>query len=341
MTAATVLLDPALARWLTAHTGWAGPWELRRLTGGNSNETCLVRCGDAEYVLRRPPQHALSASAHSIAREHRLLSALAGTEAPAPRPIALCEDPAVPMAPFLVMEHIADAVSITDELPAAYGEDPQALTRLADEMVDALASIHRLDWRSAGLADFGRPDQFLQRQVRRWYRQWEGIAQRPLSAMAPVVEWLERNRPGGSAPALLHGDFHLDNCLFSTGAPRLSAVIDWEMATIGDPLLDVGLLLAFWGERARPGMPGIQAVSRRDGAPSREYLLARYEDAVGRRVEHIRYYMCLALFKLAAIVEAAWSQYLAGELTTAYAAGLEQDVPALLDEAAALAGLAP
>jgi aminoglycoside phosphotransferase (APT) family kinase protein len=334
-------LEPPLADWLTEHTGQPGPWELHRLAGGNSNETCLLMNGDTEYVLRRPPQHALSASAHSVAREHRLLMALRGTPVAAPQPVALCEDQVVPLAPFLVMEHIPDAVSITDELPEAYRSDPRALIRVACEVVDTLAAVHQLDWRAVGLEGFGRPDRFLERQVQRWYRQWQGIAQRPLPAMARVAEWLERNRPEGSAPALMHGDFHLDNCLFSARGPRLLAVIDWEMATIGDPLLDLGLLLAFWGERplVAPAMPAIQAISRTDGAPARDYLLARYEDAVGRRVKHIRYYRCLALFKLAAIVEAAWSQYLAGELRTAYAAALEYDVPALLEEASATVGL--
>lgn len=331
------LVDAPLAEWLTAYTGRSGPWRLRSLAGGNSNETCLLSCADARFVLRRPPRHALAASAHSMVREHRVLTALAGTDVPAPRPVALATDADVPGAPFLVMQHIPDAVSITRELPAGYRRD--ALTALADQVVDTLAAMHRVDWRATGLADFGRPDGFLGRQVGRWYRQWESIARRPLPDMDRVAGWLEVNRPPDGPPALLHGDFHLDNCLFAAASPRLLAVIDWEMATIGDPLLDLGLLLALWGRRANPGMPAIQAVSRRPGAPTREYLLARYEDAVGRRIERIRYYQCLALFKLAAIVEAAWSQYLAGQLATPYAAALEHDVPALLAEAAATAGL--
>ena len=159
--------------------------------------------------------------------------------------------------------------------------------------------------------------------------------------MDRIAGWLERNRPPDRPPAVLHGDFHLDNCLFDAREPRLRAVIDWEMATIGDPLLDLGLLLALWGERplAHPAMPTLQAVSPAAGAPDRDRLLARYEGAVGHQVHHLRYYRCLALFKLAAIVEAAWSQYLAGELRTDYAAALGRDVPALLAEACATAGL--
>lgn len=322
-----------LANWLTEHTGEPGPWELQRLTGGNSNETCLLRGKHARYVLRRPPEHALSSSAHSVAREHRLLVALEGSAVPAPKPIVLCEDLEVPLAPFLLMEHVPNAISLTDQLPDSYG--PRGMTRVANELVDALAAVHRMDWRTAGLNGFARKGRFLDRQVPRWYGQWQSIAQRPLPAMHRLAEWLERNQPPGSPPALMHGDFHLDNCLFSASEPRVLAVIDWEMATVGDPLMDLGLLLAFWGERPLipPAMPFVQAVSRRPDAPPREHLLARYEDAVGRRVEHVRYYRCLAFFKLAAIIEAAWSQYLAGELRTEYAAALEHDVPALLTEA--------
>lgn len=336
-------VDQRLGEWLDAHVTEDGPWQVRRLTGGNSNESCLLRGRDTTYVLRRPPPHALSASAHNLAREHFVLQALAAGGVPAPAPVAMCEDSDVPLAPFLVMEHVPDAVSLTTDLPARYRQYENALLQTADEVVDALVKVHRLDWRRGGLADFGRPQGFLDRQVRRWYGQWERIARRPLLAMDDLAGWLEANQPVGAPAALMHGDFHLDNCLFSAVEPRLLAVIDWEMATIGDPLLDLGLLLAFWGRRplARPAMPAIQAVSRLPAAPSREHLLARYEDAAGIRVDRIDFYQCLAFFKLAAIVEAAYSQYLAGQLRTEYAAALEHDVPALLAEASDIAGLRP
>lgn len=336
------IVDPQLADWLAEHAGFRGPWKLHRLTGGNSNETCLLRGGEQAYVLRRPPQHVLSASAHSVTREYTLLSALSGTAVPAPHPVALCTDHEVPMAPFMLMEHVAEAASVTEELPATYHRDaPGALRQLADEVVDALAAAHALDWQAAGLADFGRPDRFLERQVRRWYGQWERVARRSLPLMSELAEWLESNRPAAQPPALMHGDFHLDNCLVSTSEPRVRAVIDWEMATIGDPLLDLGLLLAFWGQRplGNPAMPAIQAVSRLSGAPPREHLVARYEEAIGATVSHLEYYQCLALFKLAAIVEAAYSQHLAGELNTNYAAALKHDVPAMLEEACVTAGM--
>lgn len=329
----------ALAGWLSRHTGRPGPWRLRPLAGGNSNETLLLSAPQTQYVLRRPPQHALSASAHSVSREYRLLTALATADVPAPAPIALCEDPDVPLAPFLVMEHVADAVSLTDTLPDGY--PPDALTAIADQLIDALAAVHTMDWRAAGLTGFGRPERFLERQAPRWYGQWQQIARRPLPAMRRLADWLTEHRPPDRPPALMHGDFHLDNCLFATSSPRLLVVLDWEMGTIGDPLLDLGLALAFWGKRPLevPAMPRIQGVSRLPGAPDRSHLLARYEAATGAPVDHPEYYQCLAFFKLAAIVESAYSQHLAGDLDTRYSAALEYDVPALLAEAESIAGL--
>ncbi len=332
-----------LARWLDRHVGAQGPWRSAPLAGGNSNETHLLRDGDGRrYVLRRPPRAAVSSSAHGVAREFRLLTALHGTAVPVPRPIALCEDPAVAGAPFLVMEHVGDALSVTDTVPPGWAAHPGALTAAADDLVDALAALHRVDPAAVGLTGFGRPDGFLRRQPGRWYTQWEQTACRPLPAMAPLARWLTDRLPDASPTGLLHGDFHLDNCLFAAAAPRLRAVIDWELATVGDPLLDVGLLLAFWGDRpcATVAMPAVQGVSRLPGAPPREHLLDRYERATGRPVGDLAYYRALALYKLAAIVEGAYAQYRSGVLDTPYAAALEHDVPALLDEAMACAGLA-
>ena len=327
-------VSPSLAAWLDRRIGPEGPWHLEPLTGGNSNDTGLLCGASSRYVMRRPPRHALSTSAHSVSREYRLLTALWGTAVPVPRPVALCEDPGPSGVPFMVMEYIPDARSITDALPRTWSAHPDALTAAADDLVDALVATHRVDWAAVGLSGFGRPEGFLERQPGRWFSQWEKIACRPLPAMVPLAEWLVANRPATSAVGLLHGDFHLDNCLFAADRPRVKAVIDWEMATVGDPLLDLGLLLALWGERRVDcGMPAIQAVSRAPCAPPREHLLERYERGVGRSVPDVGYYRVLALFKLASIVESAYAQFRSGRLDTPYAAALEQAVPALLDEA--------
>ena len=338
----TALVDEArVSAWLERQAEIAGPITAEAVGGGNSNATFLLRGPDGSYILRRPPAAALSGTAHSMAREYRVLSALAGSDVPAPRPVAFCDDADVTGAPFLVMEHV-DGVSITDRLPEGYEPGPASVGRLGEEMIDGLAALHRFEWKTGGLADFGRPEQFLERQVPRWRSQYESHAVRDLPRFAEVGDWLDQHRPPQWSPGLMHGDFHLDNCLFSPTEPRLLAIIDWELATIGDPLLDVGLALAFWGSRPvePPAMPRVQGVSRCAGGPDRTALAGRYAERSGRPVDHLGWYMALAFWKLAAIVEGAYAQYLAGRLRSDYARQLGDDVPRLLDEAASAAGLA-
>jgi aminoglycoside phosphotransferase (APT) family kinase protein len=325
----------ALQAWLD-EARIEGPYDLRPLTGGNSNETMLLTAGAERLVMRRPPRATIDSSAHNVGREERVLAALSGTAVPVPAPRGLCAEESVPEAPFLLMEEVK-GTSLGDELPETWAGDPGAAVRAVGEQVaTALADLHTLDWRALGLADFGRPEDFLARQVSRWRKQLDRYRHRELADFEPVAEWLEANRPDDVPPGILHGDFHVDNCLFAVEArPRLAAIIDWEMSTIGDPLLDVGLFLAFWGsERAEPiGMPWVQAISRLPGAPSRAELAALYEERSGRSLAALPYYMALAFWKLAAIVEGAHAHFVAGRTDAPYAAALEHDVPALLAEA--------
>jgi aminoglycoside phosphotransferase (APT) family kinase protein len=209
-------------------------------------------------------------------------------------------------------------------------------------VVDALATLHRLDWRAAGLEGFGRPESFVARQVPRWTKQLDQYRSRGLPWFDEVGEWLAQNPPPTGEAGILHGDFVLHNCLL-TDAPsiRVAAIIDWELATIGDPLLDLGLFLGFWGtdRPAEPALSRVQAVSRVDGAPPRAQLAERYAEASDRSVEHLPWYMALAFWKLAAIAEGAYAQHREGTLQTPYAAGLVDDVPRLLEEAAIFAGI--
>jgi aminoglycoside phosphotransferase (APT) family kinase protein len=215
---------------------------------------------------------------------------------------------------------------------------------VGEAAIDALVALHGVDWRAAGLDDFGRPEGFLERQVGRWRGHFERHRVRELPDFDRVAAWLDANPPAPQEPALIHGDFHLDNCLFATRPPaRVAAIVDWEIATIGDPLLDLGLLLGFWGNERpdRPAMPWVQALTRVPGAPSRADLAARYATATGRSVDALPWYMALAFWKLAAIIEGAYAQYLEGKLDSDYARGLGTNVPALLAEAAAFAALDP
>jgi len=234
-----------------------------------------------------------------------------------------------------------DGVAITERLPADYRES-DATGRVGQRLVEALAALHAVDWRAAGLEDFGRPEGFLDRQVERWSSQLERYRVRELRYHGELGEWLRENRPEPPPPTIMHGDFHADNALISATEPvEVRAIIDWEMATIGDPLLDLGIFLAFWGDErpSHPAMPRVQGFSRAAGAPSRRQLADHYTALTGRSVEAIDWYMVLAFWKLATIVEGAYAQFLAGELRSDYARELEQEVPRLLHEAAGFAGI--
>lgn len=335
------MADDALKTWLSETLGVPGPFELTPLSGGNSNETVAVTSPQGRWILRRPPAASLAPGAHAMEREHRIMQALVDQPVPSPRTLGVLVAEGVPQTPALLMEHI-DGVALTDTLPDGYPDQPTAARQIGEAVIDALAELHSVPYREAGLADFGKPEGFLERQVPRWRRQLDRYKTRDLPRLDELTRWLEANRPASFEPGILHGDFHLDNCLLTSEPPvRVAAIVDWEMATIGDPLLDLGLFLAFWGERSeeRPAMPRVQRVTRVPGTPSRGELAERYSARSGRSVEHLDWYCALAFFKLAMIVEGAYAQYLDGRLNTPYAAQLEHDVPALLREAADFARL--
>jgi len=330
-----------LADWLGEHVDADAPFTWRRLTGGNSNHTYLVAAGDWRAILRRPPTATIDPSAHSVAREHRIMRALRDTPAPAPDPLAFCDDVDVLGVPFLVMEHVPGH-PIKDELPTDAPAQPRAAREIGAALIDALAALHAVPWREVGLASFGRPEAFLARQVPRWTKQYRRVQVRELPRFDEVAAALERLRPDDAEPAIVHCDFHADNSLIVFDEPaRVSAILDWEMATIGDPMLDVAMLLAFWGDDRSQirAFPEVQAFSRAAGAPTRQELAQRYAAATGRSVERLDFYMALVLWKLAAIVEGAYAGHLAGHDDREYARSLEHVVPALLEESAHHAGL--
>jgi aminoglycoside phosphotransferase (APT) family kinase protein len=335
-------VPPRLVTWLGEHLDEPGPYAWKRLAGGQSNHTYLLTGARSTMILRRPPDATIDPSAHSMEREHVMLQALSHSDAPAPRPLALCTDLEVIGVPFLVMEHAA-GVAIRDTLPAGAPPQPRAAREVGEALVDALATLQAVPWRDVGLEGFGRPDGFLERQVGRWTKQYRRVQVRELPQFDRVAAWLEAERPPATAPGIVHGDFHSDNSLMVfDGAARVTAILDWEMATIGDPMLDLGLLLAYWGTDGRPAevsFPEMQAFSRVAGAPSRAELAQRYADATGRTVEHLDYYMALSFWKLAAIVEGAYANHLAGTDDSAHARRMETQVPFLLEEAATVAGL--
>lgn len=311
-----------------------------RFAGGNSNETYLLTDGASSWVIRRPPEHSLDPSAHSMEREWRILSALGPTAAPTPTVLGYCRESDVIGAEFILMEYIPHSTAILDVLPEPY-ELPSSLIAIGNGVVDTLATMASVDWKAAGLEGFGRPDAFLQRQVPRWESQYRRNQVRDIPAFERLATWLAENLPPEQPPGIMHGDFHLDNCLLSVHRPEVLAVVDWEMATIGDPLVDLGLFLDFWSDRPcnPPAMARVQAVSRLGGAPSRELLIERYARRSGRDVSAIRWYEAFAFWKLAVVIESAWGQHVRGELDTEYSAALEYDVPCMFAEAEVRAGI--
>lgn len=336
----TVETDTAFAAWASAALG-AGKARLgEALGGGNANVTRRAVIDGMQMVLRHPPVHTVSdRAAAGIRREYDLMRAVAG-KAPVPEPIAFCEDTAVLGAPFLLAGFV-DGVAITDSLPPAYPGSAATMHRIGEELVDALAAVHLIEWRGTLPDGFGRPEGFVKRQIERWLTVRAKDAVRDLPLLEQLGGWLLANLPDDDPATIIHCDYHLDNTLFARAEPRLLAIVDWEMATVGPPLLDVGLLTMFWNRTDRPvrGFPAIQAVSNHADAPSALALAQRWSEMTGYSIANLAYYQAFAFWRLAAIVEGAHVLCTRGLVDTPYARGLVQDVPALLAEAAWAAGL--
>lgn len=321
--------------WFETELGWSSPKFAGALSGGNSNLTWRFESGDQSCVVRTFPAATVSPTAHrGIEREYTVLSAIEGA-VKSPRVLGWGDENSALGRPFLVVECV-DGVSITDTLPTAYASDPDAATRLGEELVDQLAAIHSVDLAASGLQSLGRPGRFLERQVARWLKVRRDASVRELPAIERLGDWLLTNEPPAAAPALVHGDYHLDNTLASRHAPEILAVIDWEMATVGDPYTDLGLALMFWGKKRAaepPAFSYLQAISRTSGAVDRHSLAQRWSEKTGRNIDHLDYYMAYAFWRLAAIVEGAHCLYVQGKVDSDYAKSLEYNVPALLLEA--------
>jgi aminoglycoside phosphotransferase (APT) family kinase protein len=333
--------DARLSAWLAAHLGIEDAQPGRRLGGGNSNVTQLITHRAGQVVLRRPPDNAISASAaNGVRREHRMLQALEG-RARVPRPLGFCDDVSVIGQPFAIVEFV-DGVAITGELPPAYAQYAATLNRMGEELVDGIAAVHALDWTTLGLEGPSSPETYVRKQVERWLKVRAEDAVRDLPLVEEIGRWLLARLPAAPRAAVMHGDFHLDNTLFRRDAPALAAIIDWELATIGDPLTDLALMLAFWGPRAvdPPGFAFVQRVTRGvPGLVSREALAERWSRATGIDAGELDYYLVFAFWRLASIVEGAYALYRRGRVADDYSRNLERDVPALLQEAAIRAGL--
>jgi aminoglycoside phosphotransferase (APT) family kinase protein len=303
----------AVTAWLVAELpGTVPPLRFEPIVGGQSNLTYrVVDAAGAVVVLRRPPLHGVLASAHDMAREHRILRGLLATAVPAPRPLALCEDPAVTGAPFYVMEHVEGIVP-RDEPTVAAAFDEPARAAASGSLVDALVGLHAVDPDEVGLGQLGRKEGYLERQLGRWQRQLEQSRTRELPSLDEVHRRLAAAVPAQVGPArLVHGDYRLDNLVLSP-AGDVRAVLDWELCTLGDPLADVGLLLVYWRERGEGTGPLGRAPSTLPGFPSRAELAGAYAERSGRDLDRLDYYVAFGYWKLAAILEGVYARFQSG-----------------------------
>jgi aminoglycoside phosphotransferase (APT) family kinase protein len=313
------------------------------ISGGRSNLTYLVRAAGNEWVLRRPPLGHVLPTAHDMAREFRVLSALARTDVPVARPIALCEDPAVNEMPFYVMEY-RPGVVLAGEIPAGYAESEEDRRRICEALVDTLVQLHAVDYRGVGLEGFGRPEGYLERQVRRWSQQWERSKTSELPEIDELSRRLRSSLPHSPPPAIVHGDYRLGNIALDPNDPGgVVAIFDWEMATLGDPLSDLGYTLIYWAEAGDTAYGEIGAVSLFTAQPGffkRADIIQAYATRSGRDVGAIEFYQVLALYKLAVISEGIYARFLQGKTLGDGFSGLQRAAGGLARRALAIASAA-
>lgn len=308
-----------LADWLRTNVAdFRGGVRLQPLAGGQSNPTYRVEAGEHRWVLRRKPPGVLLASAHAVDREYRVMAALAGTGVPVPRVHALCEDPAVIGSTFVVMDMVEGRVFVDPSLPGMARDERAAIYAA---MARALAAIHRVDVEAAGLAGHGKPQHYLSRQIERWTRQYRASETDRIEAMERLIEWLPAQLPAGlddEPGTLVHGDYRLDNLIFHPTEPRVLAVIDWELSTLGHPLADLAYHLMAW--RVTPdefrGLKGHDLAAL--GLPDEAAHLANYLAAGGREPgAHVDYVMALNMFRMAAILQGILARSLQGNAAAA------------------------
>ena len=301
------------------------PLEVVQFSGGHANLTYLLRFGAQEYVLRRPPIGPVAATAHDMGREYRALSVLYQQYPLAPRAYVFCDDASLIGAPFFVMERRVGTV-VRRSIPSVYGggNDPVRNRQISEVLVDALADLHEVDFRKIGLQDLGKPDGFMQRQIDGWTARYERSKTRELPIVAQLSQWLTANRPPSSQLALLHNDWRLDNMMLDSADPsRAVAVFDWDMCTVGEPLADLGTVLASWVE-ANEGFSGGSMPSGVPGFLTRRGAVERYCKRRNIDAGVVPYYFVFGLFKIAIVLQQIYHRYHLGQTKDARFAVFEQ-----------------
>lgn len=315
-----------LTPWLTATVG-EGPVAVTRYPGGQSNPTYRIDLPAGSFVLRRKPFGPLLPSAHAVEREFALISALHPAGYPVPRPVALCEEAGVIGAPFYLMERVAGRTIWDGSMPSMTPAERRAHY---DAMIDALAALHAIDPVAVGLGDYGKPGNYFERQVARWTRQYRASQTDDLPDVERLIEWLPRTVPEQERVSIVHGDYRIDNLIFANDAPRVVAVLDWELSTLGDPLADFTYLLMNWGTEpdSRSGIKGLAGAD--SGIPTIDEVVARYCAATGRSdVPLLDWYFAYNLFRLTGIVQGIKQRVRDGNAASAQAAAMAERVPML------------
>jgi len=295
-----------LGSYLRETLGLEGEVEVLQFPSGFSNLTYLLRIGATEVVLRRPPFGSKPKSGHDMKREHDVLAALHGSFPYCPKPLLFSDDASIIGSPFYVMERI-EGIIVRRDFPPALSLAPEDVKALFDRVVDVHVELHSVDYRKVGLEDFGKPEGYAERQVSGWSDRYRRARTPDVPDCEGVMAWLEKNRPPDSGPGcIVHNDFRLDNVVLDPADPmRIVGVLDWEMATLGDSLMDLGASLAYWVEQGDPS--GFQAMrmmpTNADGAPTRAEVVARYAAKSGLEVGDFSFYYCYGLFRLAGIVQ--------------------------------------
>lgn len=307
------------------------------ISGGKSNLTYRVTDGTSRWILRRPPLGDILPGAHDVCREYRVMQALGGSNVPVPRTVALCQDTDVLGAPFYLMDEVPGLVLRTPEDVAKVPVDTR--TQLGLTMVDVLADLHEVDIEQAGLDTLGNPKGYLERQLGRWVRQYHKIKVRDLEKIRPIADALANSLPTGVKPAVVHGDYRLDNVIVSAEHPaRINAVLDWEMATLGDPLTDLGILVMFWDEPGKPPNPITNGLMAAPGFMSAEAAIDRYISRRDLQMDNLDWYLVFARFKLAIILEQIHIRHLQGQTRGEGFTGVGDMVTLLLESAMDTAG---
>ena len=321
-----------LAGWMAAHVeGFAGPLSYAKFAGGQSNPTYRLDTPGHAYVLRRKPFGPILPSAHAVDREYRVIAGLHPTGFPVPRSYGLCEDEAVVGAPFYVMEMVEGRTLWDGSLP---GMTPAERTAHYRAMIDTLAALHTTDYPAAGLGDYGKPGNYFERQVARWTKQYRAAETERMEPVERLIDWLPRTLPEQGGTTIVHGDYRVDNMIFAGGEPRVVAVLDWELSTLGDPLADFSYFLMSWVTQPE-GRSGVMGMTGPDtGIPTVDDVVARYCDATGRAgVPDLDWYFAYNLFRLTGIVQGIKKRIQIGTASSAQAEKTVARIGALAEAA--------